>query len=87
MRVGISVTDFSWPAPAAEMGGTVARIAQQADEAGFDSIWTMDHFFQIPISGRAPESPMPEAYTTLAYIAAHTRRIRLGVCVTSVAYR
>ncbi|HEX6447046.1 MAG TPA: LLM class F420-dependent oxidoreductase [Streptosporangiales bacterium] len=87
MRVGITVTDFSWPAPAAEMGATIARIAERADEAGFDSIWTMDHFFQIRISGRPPESPMPEAYTTLAFMAAHTRRIRLGVAVASVAYR
>lgn len=87
MRVGITVTDFSWDAPVADMGPRVARIARQADDAGFDSIWTMDHFFQIRISGRPPESPMPEAYTTLAFMAAQTRRIRLGVVVTSVAYR
>lgn len=87
MKVGISVTDFSWPAPAAALGPTIARIARTADDAGLDSIWTMDHFFQISISGRPPESPMLEAYATLAFIAAQTRRIRLGVAVTSVAYR
>jgi F420-dependent oxidoreductase-like protein len=87
VKLGITVTNFSWPAPAEEMGPTIARIAGTADEAGIDSIWTMDHFFQIRLSGLPPESPMPEAYATLAFIAGHTRRIRLGTLVTSVAYR
>jgi F420-dependent oxidoreductase-like protein len=87
MKLGISVTNFSWPRPAADMGGTVARIARTADDAGLDSIWTMDHFFQIRMSGLPPESPMLEAYATLAFIAGHTRRIRLGTLVTAVPYR
>lgn len=87
MQLGILVTDFSWPMPAARIGPTVAGIARRADEAGFDSLWTMDHFFQIRISGLPPESPMPEAYATLAFVAGQTSRIRLGTLVTSVAYR
>ncbi len=87
MKLGIAVTNFSWPTPAAEIGPTVARIARTADDAGVDSIWTMDHFFQIRLSGLPPEAPMLEAYATLAFIAGHTRRIRLGTLVTSVAYR
>jgi F420-dependent oxidoreductase-like protein len=87
MKLGISVTNFSWPVPAAQIGAIVARIARRADEAGFDSLWTMDHFFQIRISGLPPESPMLEAYATLAFMAAQTSRIRLGTTVTSVAYR
>jgi F420-dependent oxidoreductase-like protein len=87
MKLGIGVTNFSWPVPASEIGPTVARIAQVADQAGVDSIWTMDHFFQIRLSGLPPESPMLEAYATLAFIAGHTRRIRLGTMVTSVSYR
>jgi F420-dependent oxidoreductase-like protein len=63
------------------------RIARTADEAGIDSIWTQDHFFQIRVSGLPPEAPMLEAYATLAFIAGHTRRIRLGTMVTSVSYR
>jgi F420-dependent oxidoreductase-like protein len=87
VKLGLSVTNFSWPIPAAQIGPTVSRIARTADEAGMDSIWTMDHFFQIRLSGEPPEAPMPEAYTALAFMAGQTRRIRLGVAVTSVAYR
>ena len=87
MKIGIGVTNFSWSRPTSEIGPTVARIARTADEAGIDSIWTMDHFFQIRLSGLPPEAPMLEAYATLAFIAGHTRRIRLGTMVTSVSYR
>lgn len=87
MKIGISVTDFSWPAPSAQLGPVISRLARRADEAGFDTLWTMDHFFQIRISGLPPESPMLEAYATLAFMAAHTERIRLGTMVSSVAYR
>lgn len=87
MKLGISVTDFSWPVPPARIGPIVSSIARRADEAGFDSLWTMDHFFQIRLSGLPPESPMLEAYATLAFMAAQTRTIRLGTLVSSVAYR
>jgi F420-dependent oxidoreductase-like protein len=87
MKLGIGITNFSWPVPTAEIGPTVSRIARTADDAGFDSLWVMDHFFQIRLSGLPPESPMPEAYATLAFLAGQTQRIRLGTLVTSVAYR
>jgi F420-dependent oxidoreductase-like protein len=87
MKLGIAVTDFSWPVPADRIEPILADLARRADQAGFDSLWTMDHLFQIRITGLPPESPMLEAYTTLATMAAHTRRIRLGTLVSSVAYR
>jgi F420-dependent oxidoreductase-like protein len=87
MKIGIGVTRFSWPCPPEEIGPIVTRIATTAEDAGIDSIWTMDHFFQIPMSGLPPESPMPEAYATLAFLAGHTRRIRLGTLVTGVPNR
>jgi F420-dependent oxidoreductase-like protein len=87
MKLGISVTNFSWPAPASEIGARVARIARTADQAGVDSLWTMDHFFQIRLSGQPPEAPMLEAYATLSFMAGLTEHARLGVSVTSVAYR
>ena len=85
MKLGIGITTFPWPAE--QIGPVVSRIATAADEAGLDSLWVMDHFFQIRLSGLPPESPMPEAYATLAFLGGLTRRITLGTLVTSVAYR
>jgi len=85
MKLGITITTFPWPAE--EIGPLVSRIAVAADEAGVDSLWVMDHFFQIRLTGLPPESPMPEAYATLAFLGGLTRRIRLGTLVTSVSYR
>jgi F420-dependent oxidoreductase-like protein len=88
MKLGLAFGDFSWPVPVSELGPTITDLARQADDAGFDSLWVMDHFFQIRLSGGLPpESPMPEAYATLGVLAGQTRRIRLGTLVTSVAYR
>ena len=85
MKLGIGITTFPWPAE--EIGPAVSRIAIAADEADVDSLWVMDHFFQIRLSGLPPESAMPEAYATLAFLGGLTQRIRLGTLVTSVAYR
>lgn len=64
----------------------LAEIATAAEEAGFDAIYVMDHFRQIPQVGR-PWDPFLESYTTLGFLAAHTRRVRLGALVTGVTYR
>jgi len=69
------------------MGPLLSRLAGRAEEAGFDSLWTMDHLFQIPITGQPPEAPLLEAYAVLAFLAAETERIRIGTMVTCVAYR
>ncbi|MCX4095357.1 LLM class F420-dependent oxidoreductase [Nocardia sp. alder85J] len=87
MKLGITLGNFSFPVPVAEFASTVGDLARQADESGFDSLWVMDHFFQIRITGEPVDAPMPEAYTTLGFLAGRTSRIRLGTMVTSVAYR
>ena len=86
MRLGIQIDDFTWPGGAVEIAPTLGRIVRTADEVGFDSIWVMDHFFQI--RGVGPETdPMLEGYTTLGWIAALTTRARLGLMVGGVHYR
>jgi F420-dependent oxidoreductase-like protein len=87
MKIGISMGGFPAGTGPADMGPLLSRMARQADEAGFDSLWTMDHFFQIPITGQPAEAPLLEAYAVLAFLAAETERIRLGAMVTCVAYR
>jgi F420-dependent oxidoreductase-like protein len=86
MRLGLQVPNFTWPAGPGGIGPTLADIGRTAEEAGFASLWVMDHFFQIRQIG-TPEQPMLEGYTTLGYLAGITRRIKLGTMVTGVVYR
>jgi F420-dependent oxidoreductase-like protein len=86
MRVGLQVPSFSWPDGAPGIGPRLTAIGRTADEAGFASLWVMDHLFQIPGVG-APEEPMLEGYSALSYLAGVTTRIKLGTLVTGVIYR
>jgi F420-dependent oxidoreductase-like protein len=86
VKIGLQISRFHWPGGPPLTAQTLAAIARTADEAGFASIWLMDHFFQIRSIGK-PEEEMLEAYTTLGFLAAHTRRARLGTLVTGVHYR
>jgi len=86
VKLGIQIPSFSWPGGTAEIGPTLARIVRQADDIGVDSIWVMDHFFQIRGVGPA-EEPMLEGWTTLGFLAAHTTNARLGLMVGGVHYR
>ena len=86
MKLGLQIPSFTWPGGPEAIGPTLARVAAQADEVGFDSIWFMDHFFQIRRVGQA-EEPMLEGWTTLGFLAAATKRARLGLMVGGVHYR
>src|SRR5439155_4199626 len=85
-RIGLQVPSFSWPAGTAAIGPRLAEIGRTADDAGFASLWVMDHFFQIGMVG-PPEEPMLEGYSALSYLAAVTKRVQLGTLVTGVVYR
>src|SRR5439155_22383330 len=86
MKIGLQIPSYTWPGGAAAVGPTLARVARQADDVGFDSIWVMDHFFQIRGVGR-PEEPMLEGWTTLGFLAANPSRARLGLLAGGVHYR
>jgi F420-dependent oxidoreductase-like protein len=86
MQVGLQIDSFTWPGGPEAIGTTLARIVRDADAAGFDSIWVMDHFFQIRSVGRT-EEPMLEGWTTLGFMAAHSTHARLGLMVGGVHYR
>src|SRR6202000_3201611 len=86
MKIGLQIPDFTGPGGPAEVAPTLAKIATTADQAGFDYIAVMDHFFQIKAVGPA-EHEMLEAYTALGYLAAHTQRATLLTVVTGAIYR
>ncbi len=86
-RFGLQIPSFTYPGVSdASLFETIASIAGAAERAGFDSVWVMDHFYQIGYVG--PETdPMLEAYTLLGAIAARTSKVSLGTMVTGVTYR
>jgi F420-dependent oxidoreductase-like protein len=84
LRFGLHLGSFTFPGAAT--AERLVEIAAGAEAAGFDAIYVMDHFRQIPQVGRAWEDFL-ESWTTLAYLAARTSRVRLGTLVTGVTYR
>lgn len=84
MRFGLQLPRFE--GEPADLRDHLRDVAVAAEEAGFDSLWVMDHFLQIPQVGREWEN-MLDSWTTLAYLAGVTSRIRLGTLVTGVTYR
>jgi F420-dependent oxidoreductase-like protein len=86
MKIGLQIPSFTWPDGASKIASNLKNIVQTAEEAGFYSIWAMDHFFQI--NGVGPvENDMLEGYSTLTYIAGLTQKAKLGTLVTGVIYR
>lgn len=87
IRMGLQIPNFTYPGVDAEqLFEHIAAIATTAEEQGFDSLYAMDHFYQLPGIGR-PEREMFEVYTLLAALAARTRTIRLGAMVGGMTYR
>jgi F420-dependent oxidoreductase-like protein len=86
VKIGLQLNRFTYEGGTPAIGPTLARVAHDADAAGFDSLWVMDHFYQIRGLGPATD-PMLEGWTALGFIAAHTRRARLGLMVGGVHYR
>ena len=85
IRAGLQIPIFDYPGvDDVDLFETVAAIATTAEDSGFDSVWTMDHFNQI--TGR-PSDRMLETYALLGALAARTSRVNLGSLVTGVTYR
>ncbi len=86
LRFGLHLGEFVAPGGAPATRAWLRETAAAAELAGFDAIYVMDHFRQIPQVGR-PFDDMLESWTTLAYLAACTETVRLGTMVSGITYR
>jgi alkanesulfonate monooxygenase len=86
LKIGLHVSNFTYPSGPAGLADDLTRVVVAAEEAGFSRVSVMDHVWQIAPVGPI-ETDMLEAYTTLGYIAARTSTVELLAWVTAVSYR
>ncbi len=86
-RLGYQIPNFTYPGiEGADVFKNIVAQAKAAEAAGFDRVFVMDHFYQLPGIG-APSEPMFECYTMLSALAQHTETVRLSALVTGNTYR
>jgi len=69
IHVGLQMPNFTFPGVDDEhLFEVVAGVATAGERSGFDSVWVMDHFYQLPFLG-PPDANMLESYTLLGGLA------------------
>ncbi|MBC8504495.1 MAG: TIGR03560 family F420-dependent LLM class oxidoreductase [Anaerolineales bacterium] len=86
MKIGLQLPHFR-PSTAENMRGWMKDTIQTVDQGGFDSLFVMDHFFQLGGWLGQPEEEMIEGYTTLGFFAGLTEKVDIGLLVGGVIYR
>ena len=85
--LGIQIPNFTYPGTdSAQLYDLIVAQSREAEDAGFDRLTVMDHFYQLPGIG-AHREPMLECYTLLSALAQHTSSMRLAALVTGNTYR
>jgi len=87
MKIGLFATNIDACADPA----VAAKVAAAAEAAGFESLWTGEHVVlpdpQVPPSPAPPATPILDPAVALAFLAAHTRTIRLGTGIVILPQR
>ncbi len=78
MKVGVKI------GPA--LDASVAPAAQEAERAGFDSVWLSERVV-IPLDKPHAYEPTIDPWIGLAFVAAATERVRIGTSVSQIALR
>ncbi|MFO7169001.1 MAG: TIGR03560 family F420-dependent LLM class oxidoreductase [Chloroflexota bacterium] len=87
MKLALQLNNYVWEGGPPRLGATLSAIAQAADEWGFSRIAVVDHLWAIPPWMGSHEDQLPECYTTLAYLAASTKRVELIALATPPHFR
>ena len=87
MKLALQLNNYLWDHGPGGLGATLTTIAQTADASGFSSIAVADHLWAVPPWMGPIEGPVPECYTVLAFLAAHTRSIDLLALATPPHFR
>jgi F420-dependent oxidoreductase-like protein len=87
MKLALQINNYIWDGGPRELGATLAKIAQAADEHGFSSVAVADHLWAVPPWMGPIEGQVPECYTTLAYLAASTKRVEVMALATPPHFR
>ncbi|HUN57010.1 MAG TPA: LLM class F420-dependent oxidoreductase [Candidatus Binataceae bacterium] len=70
---------------------TAAKAARAAEAAGFESVWTGEHIVlpdpQMPPSPVPADTPFLDSAVALSYVAAHTKKVRLGTGIIILPQR
>jgi len=83
MKLGFSLLN-NWGIDDAQ---ALVDLASRAEEAGIDSVWVHDHVFNVGhVFDRIGGKPYYEPLTLLSFVAARTRRVRLGTSVLVLPY-
>ncbi|MDT8911920.1 TIGR03560 family F420-dependent LLM class oxidoreductase [Amycolatopsis sp. PS_44_ISF1] len=65
----------------------VLAVANEAEQAGYDSVWMADHFMTNSGTDEVAEPALHECFSLLAALAAAVPRVRLGSLVAGITYR
>lgn len=86
MKLGVHLVTYDFDGGPPAIGPMLAATGKAVDEGGIDNLSVMDHYWQMEMVG-GPDLNMLEGYTTLGFLAAHTRSAELQLLVTGTTYR
>src|SRR3954451_10755735 len=81
MKLGVHLVTYDFEGGPAAIAPMLAATGKAVDEAGIDNLSVMDHYWQMEMVG-GPDLNMLEGYTTLGFLAGHTKPVDLQLLVT-----